>query len=295
MDEQQLAYALGSLFALALGLVVGSFLNVCICRLPAGESVVSPRSRCPKCGNAIVWYDNIPLVSWLILGAKCRHCGQPISWQYPLVEAITGTLFFLVFWKFGFTLATPIYMALAAALIVVTFVDLTTWTIPNEISMPGIPAGLICAIVATWLPESGVRVPGPLLPVFDALIGMVVGGGIILLLDQGTQLILKKPGMGMGDVKLLAMLGAFFGWAGVILILMIASVLGSVIGLITVSMAKRREGADQEASTSGDENITLAQHYLPFAPYLCFAGLVVMFFGQEMYDWYTAFMDIGAY
>jgi leader peptidase (prepilin peptidase)/N-methyltransferase len=294
MEIPQSVYALVSVFSFVLGSVVGSFLNVCVHRLPRGESVVSPRSRCPKCESGIAWYDNIPLLSWLFLGAKCRNCGTSISWQYPLVEGLTGLLFFLVFWRFGFTVASPVYMLLAAALVLVTFIDLTDWTIPEQVTLPGILAGILCAVVATWYPESGLRVLGAPIPVFSSLIGAAAGGLGIYLLDKAAQLVWKKPGMGLGDVMLMAMLGAFFGWAGVVLILVIASIAGSVIGLITIQVVKGRETDQAEAARVEDgEEITLEHHYLPFGPYLCLAALVVMFFGREIVDFYMAWMDVG--
>ncbi len=266
-----------SIASFCLGAVVGSFLNVCVYRLPRGESIVRPRSRCPQCENAIAWYDNIPMVSWLLLGAKCRHCKQPISWQYPLVEATTALLFLFVFWRFGIQIATPVYMLLAAALVLVTFVDLTDWTIPNEVTFPGIPLGLVIALLAMFYPDSGITVMGRFEPVFNALIGAVVGGGVLYLLDKMTVLLLKKRGMGFGDVKLLAMLGAFFGYPGVLMIIMIASLAGSIFG-ITLILIQRMRGADETA------------HYLPFGPYLSLAGLIVMFFGHPLYTWYFNYL-----
>lgn len=279
-----------------LGAVVGSFGNVCVARWPAGESVVSPRSRCPKCRNGIAWYDNIPILSWLILGAKCRHCGLPISWQYPLVEAITGALFLGVFLRFGFTLPTPVYMVLAACMVIVTFQDLADWTIPNEITFPGILAGPLLSLVGMVYPESGLRVISP----FDALAGVAVGGGILYTLDLITRFVLKKPGMGFGDVKLLAMLGGFLGWQGAIGTLMIASLLGTVIGLsmigyfrmkgnaAPVEPAKEEVVAKTAADNEDEEEITLEGHYLPFGPYLAMGGLIYVFIGPELLAWYMA-------
>lgn len=273
-----------SIFALVLGLLVGSFLNVCVHRLPLGLSVVKPRSRCPSCENPIVWYDNIPVVSWLLLGAKCRNCKTPISWQYPLVELLTGLLFFGVYWRFQWTMATPVYMALAAALVLVTFVDLTDWTIPNEVTYPGIPIGVVCAVILEAYPESGLHCEGALSPVFNSLIGVVVGGGSLYLLDKLSLLLLKKRGMGFGDVKLLAMLGAFFGYQSVILIIMLASVLGSVVGVALILLARAKTEVDGEAAAEGG-------HYLPFGPYLSVAGLVAMFAAPQIFAAYASYMD----
>ena len=264
-----------SVISFVLGCLIGSFLNVCICRIPKGESVVKPRSKCPKCGNAIAWYDNFPIVSWLILGAKCRNCGLTISWQYPLVEAITGVLFFAVYWRFGLTPATPVYMLLVAGLVMTTFIDLTDWTIPDEVTLPGIPIGIACSLAAMFFPTTGFLVKD----VFDSLIGVVLGGGILYLLDKITVLLIKKRGMGFGDVKLLAMLGAFMGWKGVVAIIILSSLIGSIIG-ITVVFLQKRKGIEEEA------------HYLPFGPYLVLGGLLYLFFGASLLTAYGQLVHI---
>ena len=309
--------------SLVLGLLVGSFCNVCVGRWPHGESVVSPRSRCPKCMGPIVWYDNIPLLSWLILGAKCRNCKAPISWQYPLVEAITGVLFVLVYLRFGMTIASPIYMLLAAAMVVVTFQDLADWTIPDEVVYPGIPLGLGLSVVALVMGDTSLVVTDP----FDSLEGIVLGFSLLYGLDRLSVLILKKPGMGFGDVKLLAMLGAFIGWQGVLGTLMMASILGSTVGLSVMLYFHLKNGpveenenekpeaadpgtptADAEnvdnepvteeteivaakATTEDDEDddgISLDHRYLPFGPYLAIGGLIYVLYGPQLVAWYLA-------
>ena len=268
------------ILSLVVGCMVGSFLNVCIYRLPRNESIVRPRSKCPKCGNSIAWYDNIPIVSWLALGARCRYCGETIGWQYPLVEAITGVLFVCVYWRFGIVAATPVYMALVAGLILITFVDLADWTIPNEVTLPGIPIGIACALVGMLLPATGFLVHD----VFDALIGAALGGGILYALDKLTVALAKKRGMGFGDVKLLAMLGAFLGWKSVFIIIMIASLIGSVIG-ITLLLVHKKMGPQTEGAPQGG-------HYLPFGPYLALAGLLYLFFGEWMIAAYMSFLHV---
>lgn len=272
MDYEALDTLLAVL-SFVVGGMIGSFLNVCVYRIPKGESVVNPPSHCPKCGENIAWYDNIPVLSWLILGARCRNCKAPISWQYPLVEAITGTLFLLVFLRFGRTVASPVYMTLAASLVLVTFIDLTDWTIPDRITLPGIPIGIACSVLAMVYPASGLQIGEMHKDVFDSLIGVALGGGIIYALDKISLLLLKKHGMGFGDVKLLAMLGAFVGWKGVLLILIMACLVGSVVGVTLVAI-KKLKGKDKE------------DHYLPFGPYLSVAGLLVVFFGDEILSWY---------
>lgn len=268
----------GLILSFVVGGMVGSFLNVCIYRLPREESIVKPRSRCPKCGNPIAWFDNIPIVSWLLLGARCRQCGAAISWQYPLVEAVTGTLFLLVFWRFGFTPASPIYMVFVAGLVLVTFVDLAEWIIPDEVTLPGIGVGLAFSLVGMYFPESGIVVND----VFDALIGAAAGFGVLYLLDKGSLLLLKKRGMGLGDAKLLAMLGAFLGWKNVILIIMAASLVGSIVG-ITLVIIRKQKSVVEEPGAEGEGR---KGHYLPFGPYLAFAGLLALFFGNDLINFY---------
>ncbi len=279
--------------AFVFGAMIGSFLNVCVYRLPRNVSVVKGRSHCPSCGQGIAWYDNVPILSWLILGARCRNCAQPISWQYPVVEGITGLLFLLVFLKFQLTIATPVYMALAASMVLVTFVDLTDWTIPNEVTFPGIPLGVVFSLVGMFYPESALILQDPI----ASLIGIVVGGGSLYLLDKLALLLLKKRGMGFGDVKLLAMLGAFFGWQGVLLIIMMASLVGSVVGIAMIMWQKRhpRSGVPNEdaATTHDDEEaVPTNGHYLPFGPYLALAGVLYMFFGPELVNLYLGALAV---
>ena len=290
------------ILSFVMGGMIGSFLNVCIYRLPRNESIVRPRSRCPKCGNAIAWYDNVPILSWLLLGARCRYCKQVISWQYPLVEGLTGALFVCVYWRFGTTPASPIYMVLMAGLVLVTFVDLSDWTIPNEVTFPGIPLGIACAVLGMFYPASGLIVTD----VFDALLGAVCGGAILYLLDKIALLVFKKRGMGFGDVKLMAMLGAFLGWKSVIFILAVASLIGSVFGLVMILIGRlgatevtEKEGGEEEkAEATGHEELDVATltapgaHYLPFGPYLVVAGILFLFFGEQLIGLYLGLIQV---
>jgi leader peptidase (prepilin peptidase)/N-methyltransferase len=191
-------------------------------------------------------------------------------------------------------------MALAAALVLVTFIDLTDWTIPNEVTFPGVPIGIVCALVAMFYPDSGLRTIGPFEPIFDSLLGVVVGGGIIYALDKLTLLLLKKPGMGFGDVKLMAMLGAFFGVGGAFLVIVLASVIGSTVGVIQILVGRSRstppsdeEGADEEGARPVEaKGSGVGAHYLPFGPSLSFAGLIVMFYGTEIVNAYFDYLDM---
>jgi len=302
------------------GAMLGSFLNVCIHRIPLDQSVVRPRSTCPRCDTAIAWYDNIPILSWLALGAKCRYCKKPISWRYPAVEALTGLLFLLIYWKHGMVIASPVYMVLAAGLVLVTFVDLEHWIIPNEVTYAGIPLGILWGLVVQALGESsGGYIPVTYTQVFHAFLGVLIGGGVLYLLDKACLLILKKRGMGFGDVKLNAMLGAFFGPWSILVIIMIASVIGSVFGILLMALGRSGEQelevAEGPAVGTGEgdfiiESDTAATgtdtdkrpkplddddeevpegHYLPFGPCLAAAGLVMIFFGRDIFEYYAPF------
>jgi len=260
-----------------LGLIVGSFLNVCVHRIPRGMSVISPRSTCPKSGKPIAWYDNLPIVSWLALGAKGRHSGQPIPWLYPMVEGLTGVLFVAAYLRWGLSPATGVYMLLTAGLIVATFVDLTDWTIPDEIVLPGIPIGIVCSLVGMIWPETGLRVESFNETVFDSLIGVAVGFLSLALLDRISLLLLGKHGMGMGDWKLLAMLGAFLGWKGVLCTVMLASFIGSFLGIGSI-LIQRLRGVEEPS------------HYLPFGPSLAAGGLMTLYWGPALYAYYFSLL-----
>ncbi|GAB4558114.1 MAG: A24 family peptidase [Geothermobacteraceae bacterium] len=248
------------LFAFILGACIGSFLNVCIYRIPAGESVVKPRSRCPVCGKAIAWYENIPVLSWLLLRARCSGCGVSISWRYPLVEFLTGALFVEVLWIFGFGWGTPVYWVFVAMLVAITFIDLDHQIIPDVISLPGIVIGFAASFLLPWVGW------------LDSLIGVLVGGGSLLAIALGYQLLTGKEGMGGGDIKLLAMIGAFLGWQAVLPVVLFASLSGTLVG-VPLMLAKGEGGK-------------LA---LPFGPFLALGALVQLFWGREIFSWYLSF------
>ncbi len=243
--------------AFVLGSVIGSFLNVCIYRIPAGKSIVSPPSSCPHCGHCIRWFQNVPILSYLFLRGKCAGCGQQISLRYPLVEALTGGLFVLVLYSFGLSPATPVYWLFAAALVVITFIDLDHQIIPDVISLPGIVVGFLCSFFIPWVPW------------LDSLLGILIGGGILFLIAWGYEFLTKREGMGGGDIKLLAMLGAFLGWKAVFPIVFLASLAGTVIGLPLMVLQKK------------DSKLAL-----PFGPFLALAAVVYLFWGGAILDWY---------
>lgn len=246
-------------FAFCLGAIIGSFLNVCIYRIPAGESIVSPASCCPNCQASIRWYQNVPIFSYLVLGGKCASCRMSISIRYPLVEALTGGLFALIFWRFGFLWATPVYWVFVAALVVITFIDLDHQIIPDVISLPGIPVGFLCSFAIPWISWT------------DSLLGVLIGGGSLYLVAAGYVLLTKKEGMGGGDIKLLAMLGAYLGWKAVLPIIFIASLVGSLVGVPLMLL----KGADSRLA-------------IPFGPFLAFAALICLLWGPQLVIWYLS-------
>ena len=250
------------------GTVIGSFLNVCIWRLPRDESLLKPGSHCPKCDTHIAWYDNIPIVSYILLRAKCRYCAEPISIRYPLVEALTGALFVCLYLKFSLSIALAVYCALVASFIVVTFVDLEHYIIPDEITFGGIGVGLVLSLIVRHIPGDGFIVTKPL----EAISGGVLFAGTIYLLDQFSYLVFKKRGMGGGDVKLAAVIGLFVGLRLVLPVILVASVVGSVIGIAVLAIRRQKEDDPS--------------HYIPFGPYLVFGTIIVLFFGENMLEFW---------
>lgn len=243
--------------AFILGAVVGSFLNVCICRLPRDESIVSPPSHCPNCSCGIRWYDNIPLISYLLLRGKCRGCGTRISPQYPLVELLNGLLTLALFLRFGPTFSFLVLFLFCSALVVITFIDLEHQIIPDEISLPGILLGFLFSFFMpghTWL---------------NSVIGILLGGGSLLLVASGYHWLTGKEGMGGGDIKLLAMMGAFLGWKAIPFIIFASSLVGSVIG-ISLMLIKKKD----------------SKLAIPFGPYLAFAAILYIFYGRPLIHWY---------
>jgi leader peptidase (prepilin peptidase)/N-methyltransferase len=213
----------------ALGLVVGSFLNVCIYRLPRNESVAWPGSHCTTCGRALSWYENIPVASWAVLGGRCRTCRKPISIRYPIVEAITGALFLAAYFVFGLTPMLPVRLLFTCAMIVLFAIDLEHQILPNEITLPGIVIGFALSF---FLPPGWT----------SSLIGLAVGGLFPFLIAEAYARIRGKEGMGMGDFKMLAMVGAFLGWPIVWLTIILSCVLGIVIGGGALLISRRGMG-----------------------------------------------------
>jgi leader peptidase (prepilin peptidase)/N-methyltransferase len=248
------------LFSFLVGLIVGSFLNVCIHRMPRHLSVISPASRCPSCNTPIKPYDNIPLLSFLMLGGKCRYCKAVIPLRYPFVEGLNALLYVAVLWRFGPVWHTPVLFVLCSAMIVITFIDLDFQIIPDVITLPGMVAGLIAGSLVVPDPFSRHGILG----FTKAIIGLATGGGLFYLIA-----VLSRGGMGGGDVKMMAMVGAFLGWKSVLLTTFVGSLVGSVVGIFL--MIARGKGRKTK---------------VPFGPFLAIGALVTLFFGQEIQTLY---------
>ena len=244
-----------------LGALIGSFLNVCIYRLPRHESIVWPGSHCPACSKPIAWYDNVPILGYLMLAGRCRACSVSIPLHYPVVEALNTAGYLAMLWFFGPTMVAAVYAILFSALLVVAGTDLSHQIIPNTVTFPGIVLGLVSA--ATILP----------LGLLNGLIGLLVGGGILWLLAWASPYLFGKEGMGGGDIKLLAMIGAFLGWKLALMTIMIGSLVGSVVGvsLLTAHVIKREQ-------------------YIPFGPFLVLGAVSALFFGTAILEWYQGLL-----
>ena len=243
---------------MAIGAIVGSFLNVCIYRLPRGESIISPPSRCPNCEARIRWHDNIPVISYMVLKGRCRACGEKISARYVLVELVTALLFLALFIAFGPSAKFAAYAALGGSLIIATFVDFEIQEIPDEVSIFGLVAGFGFALMFPSLFGEAARFKA----FWASLWGALVGGASIYIIGYLVEIVFKKEAMGGGDVKLLAMIGSFLGWKLVILTFFVAPVFGSIVGVIL----KIREG----------------RQTIPYGPYLSLAALISIFWGERI-------------
>ena len=245
------------LFAFLFGLILGSFLNVCIYRIPLKKSIIRPSSACPSCGQKIRFYDNIPLLSYFFLRGRCRYCGRRISVQYLLVELMAGLLSAALIMRFGAGASYFLLLAFTSSLVVISFVDLQHQIIPDVISIPGIILGFMASLLV--LPVNWV----------DSLAGILVGGGSFYLLALIFEKIKGKEGLGGGDIKLLAMLGAWMGWKGLPFIILMSSLTGLILG--GGSLMLNRRGF---------------QARIPFGPFLALGGLIYLFFGTEIVSVY---------
>jgi leader peptidase (prepilin peptidase) / N-methyltransferase len=243
-------------FAVALGAIVGSFLNVCIYRLPRRMSIVLPASACPHCERTLSWFENVPIVGYLMLGGRCRTCRQPIGAQYPIVEALTAVMFGAAWWYYGPGVLLVSRLLFGCALIVLFAVDLEHHLLPNVITLPGIPVG----VALSFFTEPGWMA---------SIIGVIVGGGVLFLIAEAYYRLRHEEGLGMGDVKMLAMVGAFVGWQLTLLTLMMASFSGAIIGVAMI--ATRRGGL---------------KYALPFGTFLALGAAAAATVGPTILQWY---------
>jgi leader peptidase (prepilin peptidase) / N-methyltransferase len=264
--------------------VIGSFLNVCIVRIPAGKSIVLPASACPNCGAPIKPYDNIPVLSYLILGGKCRACRTKISPMYPLVEILNAALYLVCFLIFGLTIETLKWAVFASLLLILVFTDLRERILPDVVNFTGFALALVLSLFLP--PADGTALalanhyfafppPMPAISLVDALLGAAFGSGILWLISEGYFRLRKREGMGLGDVKMMLMAGAFLGLKRTVLTILLGSVLGSVIGVAFIAI--RRKGTDYE---------------LPFGTFLGAGAIIVVFFGTPFVNWYMSLLKV---
>jgi leader peptidase (prepilin peptidase) / N-methyltransferase len=271
-------------FTFLFGLIIGSFLNVCIVRIPERKSIVMPASACPKCGAPIRPYDNIPVLSYVFLGGKCRACRMKISPIYPLVELLTALLFLGCYLAFGLNLEALKWAIFSAVMVVLVFTDLRERLLPDVVNYTGFALGLALSLftrpadgTALWLANRlfDSPPPQPVLSFSDALMGALLGGGLLWLVSEAYFRLRKREGMGLGDVKMMLMVGAFLGLKRTLLTIFAGSLLGSVIGLAYI--LARRKGSNYE---------------LPFGTFLGMAALLAAFFGTQVVNWYQSLLMV---
>jgi leader peptidase (prepilin peptidase)/N-methyltransferase len=248
--------------AAIVGAMIGSFLNVCIYRLPLRKSIVWPASACESCGRELAWYENLPIVSWIALGARCRTCKAPLSVRHPIVEVLTALMFAVAAWHDGPGLLLASHLVFGCALIVLFAIDLEHHLLPNAITLPGIAAGLLFSFFSG---QPGLQ---------ESLIGAAIGGGGLWLIAETYYRVRHEEGLGMGDVKMLAMIGAFIGWKLTIVTLMMASVAGSIVGIALIAARK------------GD-----MKYALPFGTFLALGAAAAATVGPGLLQWYLAFWE----
>lgn len=273
-----------AVFIFLFGLIIGSFLNVCILRIPGGKSIVLPASACTKCGAAIRPYDNIPVVSYLLLGGKCRKCKTKISPMYPVVEFLTGLIFLACYEAFGLTFETLKWAIFSAIMIVLVFTDLRERILPDVVNYTGLAMGLAMSLftkpsdgTALWLANHTFDFPPPtpVVSLADALFGAAIGSSLLWLVSEAYFRLRGREGMGLGDVKMMLMAGAFLGAKRTLLTIFVGSVLGSVLGLAFI--LARRKGSEYE---------------LPFGTFLGMAAVLVVFFGTPVINWYQSLLGM---
>lgn len=253
-------YGINVVLIFILGLIVGSFSNVCIYRIPRNESIIYPASHCPKCRSNILPKDNIPLFSYTLLKGRCRNCKSKISIQYPIVEFLTGLIYLIIYLTYSLSIQTLIYIFLSSALIIIAFIDLNEQIVPDVISLPGMVIGFIISFFV------------PYISFINSALGVVVGGGIILIIGLAGSLIFKKEAMGGGDVKLAAMIGAFLGWRYIIISLFLGFFLGALAGIILILL-----------------KIKSREDVVPFGPFIVLGYFITLLWGEQIISWYIGF------
>jgi leader peptidase (prepilin peptidase)/N-methyltransferase len=274
---------LGTL-AFALGACVGSFLNVCIGRWPHNESVVSPRSRCPRCAHEIAWYDNIPMVSWMLLRAKCRGCALPISAQYPIVELVVGILWLLAAVHYGATFAALRVAIFATIMLGIAVTDAKHYLIPDGFTVSGLVFVMVTSMVAVFRGE-----PGPFAEPYDALVGACAGAGAVAIVGWLGEVVLKKEAMGFGDVTLMAVVGAAVGPTRSLLVLFIGAALGAFAFIGVVYPVVKLRGAPRgDQIDLGLEAPRAELPEVPFGVFLAPAAILVLVWGETLIAWYSS-------
>ena len=253
-------YGIEIILVFILGLIVGSFSNVCIYRIPRNESIIYPASHCSNCRNGILVKDNIPLLSYILLKGRCRNCGDRISIQYPVVEFLTGLIYLIIYLIYGLSTQSLIYVILSSALVIIAFIDLNEQVIPEVISLPGIIIGLTLSFFV------------PYISFVNSALGIVIGGGIILVIRLTGSLIFNKESMGIGDIELAAMIGAFLGWRYITISLFLGFFLGALTGIFLILLKIRnREDA------------------IPFGPFIVLGSIITLLWGEKILTWYIGF------
>lgn len=273
-----------AVFIFFFGLIIGSFLNVCIVRIPGGKSIVLPSSACPKCGAAIRPYDNIPVISYVLLAGKCRKCKSKISAMYPAVELLTGLLFLACFETYGLTAEALKWAIFSAIIVVLVFTDLRERVLPDVVNYTGLGLGLLLSLftrpsdgTAAWLANRmfDFPPPAPVVSLVDGLFGAAIGSSLLWLVSEAYFRLRGREGMGLGDVKMMLMAGAFLGAKRTLLTIFAGSVLGSVLGLLFI-LARRKD----------------SEYELPFGTFLGLAAVLVVFFGTPVINWYQSLLGV---
>jgi leader peptidase (prepilin peptidase)/N-methyltransferase len=263
-------FSLLSFFAFALGAIVGSFLNVVIHRYPREESIVFPGSHCPHCNAPIHWYDNIPILSYVVLLARCRSCKAPISPRYPLVELANALFYLAIFLNTGATIGFVLLAAIISMTIALIYIDAEIQILPDVIDLPGIALGIAVGALAVGAWYSNLTLSSSIL---DAVLGALFGASVLIAIIGIYWLVRRVEGMGQGDVKMIAMIGATLGWRAIPGVLLLASITGAIVGLPLAIRSNRG-----------------MQLPIPFGVFLGFAALVVLFFGPTLSEWYLSLM-----